>query len=63
METALRFTLSAPAVQTAIVGTTKPDHWRKNAEYASAGPLVPSQFDSIRNRWKQVAPADWVGQE
>jgi aryl-alcohol dehydrogenase-like predicted oxidoreductase len=63
MEMALRFTLSAPAVQTAIVGTTKPDHWRKNAEYAAAGPLDAGQFDAIRHRWKQVAHSDWVGQE
>jgi aryl-alcohol dehydrogenase-like predicted oxidoreductase len=63
VEKALRFTLTAPGVQTAIVGTTKPDHWRKNAEYASAGSLDAGQFDSIRNRWRQVASADWTGQE
>ena len=63
VETALRFTLTAPGVQAAIVGTTKPDHWRKNAESISAGPLDPMQFDSIRGRWKQVAGPDWVGQE
>jgi len=61
--TALRFTLSAPGVQTAIVGTTKPEHWRKNAEYAGAGPLDSAQFDSIRQRWKQVARPDWTGQQ
>jgi len=63
VETALRFTLSAPGVHTAIVGTTRPEHWRKNAQYAAAGPLDPLQFDSIRNRWKQVARADWAGQQ
>jgi len=63
VETALRFTLSAPGVQTAIVGTTKPEHWRKNVQYATAGALDARQFDAIRNRWKQVAPSDWVGQE
>jgi hypothetical protein len=63
VEMALRFTLSVPGVQTAIVGTTKPEHWRKNAEYVAAGSLDPAQFDSIRNRWKQVARPDWTGQE
>jgi aryl-alcohol dehydrogenase-like predicted oxidoreductase len=63
VEMALRFTLTAPAVQTAIVGTTKPDHWRKNAGYASAGSLDAAQFDAIRKRWRQVARADWTGQE
>jgi aryl-alcohol dehydrogenase-like predicted oxidoreductase len=63
VEMALRFTLSAPGVQTAIVGTTKPEHWRKNVQYAIADTLDARQFDAIRNRWKQVAPADWVGQE
>jgi aryl-alcohol dehydrogenase-like predicted oxidoreductase len=63
VEMALRFTLTAPGVQTAIVGTTKPEHWRKNAEYASAGLLDAGEFDSIRDRWRQVAQADWTGQE
>jgi len=63
IETALRFTLTAPGVQTAIVGTTKPEHWRKNAEYASAGSLDAAQFDSIRDRWRQVARSNWTGQE
>lgn len=52
-----------PGVHTAIVGTTKPEHWRKNVQYAAAGPLDPLQFDSIRNRCKQVARSDWAGQE
>lgn len=63
VEMALRFTLSAPGVQTAIVGTTKPEHWCKNVQYAIADTLDARQFDAIRNRWKQVAPADWLGQE
>jgi len=63
METALRFTLTAPGVHTAIVGTTKADHWRKNAEYVAAGSLDSAQFDSIRSRWNQVAGPDWIGQE
>jgi aryl-alcohol dehydrogenase-like predicted oxidoreductase len=61
IEIALRFTLSVPAVHTAIVGTTKPGHWRKNAEITGA--LLPDQFETIRSRWKMVARPDWVGQE
>jgi aryl-alcohol dehydrogenase-like predicted oxidoreductase len=60
---ALRFTLSVPAVHTAIVGTTKPGHWQKNAEITGAGALLPGQFETIRSRWKEVAQPDWVGQE
>ena len=63
VEIALRFTLSVPAVHTAIVGTTKPAHWRKNAEITGAGALLPGQFETIRSRWKTVARPDWVGQE
>jgi aryl-alcohol dehydrogenase-like predicted oxidoreductase len=63
VEIALRFTLSAPAVHTAIVGSTKPEHWRKNVQYASAGLLDPAQFGAIRERWKSVAQPNWAGQE
>jgi aryl-alcohol dehydrogenase-like predicted oxidoreductase len=59
---ALRFTLAVPGVHTAIVGTTKPDRWRQNAELLKAGPLDPRQFETIRNRWKSVAKPDWIGQ-
>jgi aryl-alcohol dehydrogenase-like predicted oxidoreductase len=60
--TALRFTLSAPGVDTAIVGTTRPGRWRENAELIAAGPLPPEQFERIRARWRQVAEPGWVGQ-
>lgn len=59
---ALRFTLSVPGVDTAIVGTTKPGRWRENAELLEAGPLPPEQFERIRARWRQVAEPGWVGQ-
>jgi aryl-alcohol dehydrogenase-like predicted oxidoreductase len=60
--TALRFTLSAEGVHTAIVGTTKPDRWTQNAELLRGGPLDRERFNAIRSRWKSVAAPDWVGQ-
>jgi aryl-alcohol dehydrogenase-like predicted oxidoreductase len=59
---ALRFTLSVPGVDTAIVGTKNPDRWRANAELVKAGPLPAKQFDAIRARWKAVTKPDWIGQ-
>jgi aryl-alcohol dehydrogenase-like predicted oxidoreductase len=59
---ALRFTLSAPGVHTAIVGTKNPNRWRQNAELLAAGPLPPETIDKIRARWREVAEPSWVGQ-
>ncbi|HTA72480.1 MAG TPA: aldo/keto reductase [Bryobacteraceae bacterium] len=60
--TALRFTLSAEGVHTAIVGTTKPERWKQNAELLQAGRLDRERINAIRSRWKAVAAPDWVGQ-
>jgi aryl-alcohol dehydrogenase-like predicted oxidoreductase len=60
--TALRFTLSAEGVDTAIVGTTKPERWKQNAELLQASRLDRERFNAIRSRWKTVAAPDWVGQ-
>jgi aryl-alcohol dehydrogenase-like predicted oxidoreductase len=60
---ALRFTLSAACVHTAIVGTTKPGHWMENAGFVSAGPLSLDLTQTICARWEKVARPDWVGQE
>jgi aryl-alcohol dehydrogenase-like predicted oxidoreductase len=60
--TALRFTLGVPGVHTAIVGTTRPERWRENAAVLAAGPLRGEAYDSIRARWRAVAPASWTGQ-
>ncbi len=60
--TALRFTLSVPGVHTAIVGTKNPDRWAQNAELLKAGPLSEEEFQAIRERWDDFAPATWVGQ-
>lgn len=60
--TALRFTLSVPGVDTAIVGTKNPERWKQNATLANQGQLDPAQFQAIRERWLQVAKPDWFGQ-
>ncbi len=61
-ETALRFTLSAPGVNTAIVGTADPAHLLQNIEYAKAGCLDEAEYAMIRHRWKKVAESDWTDQ-
>ena len=62
ISTALRFTLSAPGVHTAIVGTLTPGRWKQNAKLLEAGPLPSRQFDAIGQRWGEVAEASWIGQ-
>ena len=62
VSTALRFTLAAPGVHTAIVGTTKPDRWRANAALLDRGALPAAEFRRIRARWSEVARPSWVGQ-
>jgi aryl-alcohol dehydrogenase-like predicted oxidoreductase len=59
---ALRFTLSAPGVHTAIVGTKKPARWRENAQLLARGPLSEKEFEAIRERWEECAPRTWIGQ-
>jgi aryl-alcohol dehydrogenase-like predicted oxidoreductase len=60
--TALRFTVGAPGVHTAIVGTTKPERWRENADALAGGPLPGAESERIRARWREVADGSWVGQ-
>jgi aryl-alcohol dehydrogenase-like predicted oxidoreductase len=59
---ALRFTLSVPGVDTAIVGTTKPERWLENAQVVEAGLLSDKEFTAIRERWEEIAPTTWIGQ-
>ena len=60
--TALRFTLSIDGVDTLIVGTTKPQRWQENAKYVAEGNLSAQEFEAIRDRWREIAGDDWVGQ-
>ena len=60
--TALRFTLSIDGVDTLIVGTTKPQRWQENAKYVAEGNLSGAEFKAIRDRWREIAGDDWVGQ-
>lgn len=59
--TALRFTAFQPGVSVCIVGTSKPERWRQNAELLKAGALSEETQKMIRARWKEVASADWMG--
>jgi aryl-alcohol dehydrogenase-like predicted oxidoreductase len=59
---ALRFTLSVPGVHTAIIGTTKPERLPENAKLLEAGPLPEEDYQTIRNRWEEIAPRIWIGQ-
>ena len=59
---ALRFTLTAPGVHTAIVGTTRPERIQQNAAILESGPLPKDLFETIRSRWREVADSTWVGE-
>jgi aryl-alcohol dehydrogenase-like predicted oxidoreductase len=59
---AMRFTAMQPGVHTLIVGTSKPERWKQNADLMRAGPLKKELAESIRARWKEVAKPDWIGQ-
>jgi len=62
VSTALRFTLAAPGVHTAIVGTRRPERWPENARLLEAGPLPAAEVERIRARWRQVAAPSWTGE-
>jgi aryl-alcohol dehydrogenase-like predicted oxidoreductase len=53
---ALRFTLSVPGVDIALIGSTNPEHWRHNtALLAAASESLPqAEFEAIRAHWKRI---------
>lgn len=61
-EIALRFTLSAPAVATMIVGTANAERWKSNAALVAGGNLSEAELTAIRERWYEVAQQSWTGQ-
>ena len=60
--TVLRFTLAAPGVHTAIVGTKRPERWPQNARLLEAGPLPAAEVKQIRARWRKIAEPSWTGE-
>jgi len=60
--TALRFTLAAPGVHTAIVGTKRPERWPQNARMLDAGRLPAAEVEEIRTRWRKIAEPSWTGE-
>lgn len=64
-EIALRFTLSADGVHTAIVGTTNPDHVSANLAAAARGPLSEDEVGRIRIAFFEAQSErgeDWLGE-
>lgn len=60
---ALKFTLSVEGVHTAIVGTRKPSRWQENAEMLEQTDFTDRDFQSIRDRWQEIAAGkNWIGQ-
>ena len=62
VSTALRFTLAAPGVHIAIVGTKRPERWPANARLLEAGPLPAAEVEQIRARWRKIADPSWTGE-
>ncbi len=60
--TALRFTLSVPGVDVAIVGTTSVEHMRQNVDMMAVGNLSLDEFNAIRAQWEERADQHWLSQ-
>lgn len=58
---ALQFTLTQPAIATAIVGTTKPDRYAENIALLDSKVDDETELKAIRDRWLEVAKPDWRG--
>jgi aryl-alcohol dehydrogenase-like predicted oxidoreductase len=61
--TALRFTLSTPGVDVAMLGTSSVEHLHQNIAMLSVGNLTQDEFDAIRALWEQRADQHWLGQD
>lgn len=62
-ELAIRFTLSHPAVHSAIVGSTDPEHACFNLNSVAKGPLPPEEFEAIRELYREAERDElWAGQ-
>lgn len=60
-EMALRFTLSQPGVNVAIIGTTNLHHVRHNVEFAANGPLPADAVQKIRDAFARAdTDHDWL---
>jgi aryl-alcohol dehydrogenase-like predicted oxidoreductase len=60
-EFALRFTLSLPAVASAIVGTSRLAHLLENVGWAEKGPLDAALVEAWRQRFRECDEG-WIGQ-
>jgi aryl-alcohol dehydrogenase-like predicted oxidoreductase len=61
-EIALRFTLSFPEVDTAIIGTTRLENARRNLEIARKGPLPDQAVQKLRAAFRAADPkGTWLG--
>jgi aryl-alcohol dehydrogenase-like predicted oxidoreductase len=56
LEFMLRFTLSHPALCSAIVGTSNVEHLRGNLAIAEKGPLPDDFYEEARNRLRPAVP-------
>ena len=64
-DVALRFTLAQPGVHVAIIGTTNPDHARRNIAAANEGALSQEALEKLRIAFRtaeQQADDEWLGQ-
>lgn len=62
---ALRFTLGQPGVHVAIIGTTDPDHAKRNIAAAKQGTLPQEELEKLRIAFRtaeQMSGEDWRGQ-
>ncbi len=62
LATAIRFTLTVPGVDVAIVGTTNLDHLRQNIAMIGTDKLSEDEFNAIRAVWEERADQHWLAQ-